>query len=121
MQCQSCNQQEYLFRSGCNCDTFEDLRDEKGEKLQNTNRWLKVAIQADSLRGLVSTNALITAGLLKVKSAVLAFFRTPLIVAVPLKGANTRMCIEVGGTGAKFTDRWCFGIRHSYLVAVIFF
>ena len=77
--------------------------------------------QADSLRGLVSTNALITPGLLKVKSAVLAFFRTPLIVAVPLKGANTRMCIEVGGTGAKFTDRWCFGIRHSYLVAVIFF
>ena len=75
--------------------------------------------QADSLRALVSTNALITAGLLKVKSAVLAFFRTPLIVAVPLKGANTRMCIEVGGTGAKFTDRWC--IRHSYLVAVMFF
>ena len=82
---------------------------------------MKVAIQADSLRALVSTNALITAGLLKVKSAVLAFFRTPLIVAVPLKGANTRMCIEVGGTGAKFTDRWCFGIRHSYLVAVLFF
>ena len=77
--------------------------------------------QADSLRALVSTNALITAALLKVKSAVLAFFRTPLIVAVPLKGANTRMCIEVGGTGAKFTDRWCFGIRHSYLVAVLFF
>ena len=77
--------------------------------------------QADSLRALVSTNALITASLLKVKSAVLAFFRTPLIVAVPLKGANTRMCIEVGGTGAKFTDCWCFGIRHSYLVAVMFF
>ena len=50
-----------------------------------------MAIQADSLRALVSTNALITAGLLKVKSAVLAFFRTPLIVAVPLKGANTRL------------------------------
>ena len=80
-----------------------------------------MAIQADSLRALVSTNALITAALLKVKSAVLAFFRTPLIVAVPLKGANTRMCIEVGGTGAKFTDRWCFWIRHSYLVAVMFF
>ena len=29
---QSCNQQEYLFRSGCNCDTSENLRDENGEK-----------------------------------------------------------------------------------------
>ena len=45
VQCQSCNQQEYLFRSGCNCDTFEDLRDENGEKLKNTNSWLKVARQ----------------------------------------------------------------------------
>ena len=33
VQCQSCNQQEYLFRSGCNCDTGENLkRDENREK-----------------------------------------------------------------------------------------